>query len=602
MVAARRRRGASGWTHAPQVIYELLTGHHVDLRERVFALLSEPLFVTNPYDSFHALRENTLARLKRFSEAHFFSTIDYVRDPLKFAAAVECLAFLDYNLSIKAGVHFTLCGGTVAKLGTRKHHEEFIPRLDSCDLPGCFGMTELGHGSNVSGIETSAEYDPSTESFVINTPNDAASKFWIGGAAQHGKLCTVFAQLTTQGTAQGVHVFAVRIRDDDGRVVPGVRIEDCGHKMVLNGVDNGRIWFQNLKVPRDALLDKMAQVDRDGTYSSPIANKSTRFGVMIGGLIVGRLLIAQGAVDASKVALAIAIRYSRSRPQFGDRIVMDYVTHQRRLLVPLSNVYALGFALLDVKRMHARGDAGESRLVHERSCGLKALATWSRVETMQYCRECCGGQGYLTANQICVFKTDMDVDVTFEGDNTVLMQQTARPLITAAAKNAGSMLSPPATGHGGGCPIRRAQALMDFRTDALARQAHVEIARAGGDEAAMNQNLDIVIDVGHASMEAFALRCFTDAAASVVDAAPREPLMTALRLYAASRLERATKFYLEYGAMRASEAAQVRKDVNSLCGELVSSRQLELLVEGFGLPECAIRAPIAKDWRALGRS
>ena len=576
----------------------LLTGHHVELRERIFGLLADPIFVLNPYDSFQALRENTLTRLRRFAEAGFFSTIDYVKDPLKFAAALECLAFIDYNLSIKAGVHYTLCGGTIAKLGTRKHHDAFIRKLDPCELPGCFGMTELGHGSNVSGIETTAEYDASTQTFVINTPTDSASKFWIGGAAQHGKICTVFAQLKTQGRDQGVHVFAVRIRDDHGRVTPGVRIEDCGHKMGLNGVDNGRIWFQNLHVPRDALLDKMAVVAPDGSYSSPIANKSTRFGVMIGGLIVGRLLIAQGAIDASKVALAIAIRYSMSRPQFGDRIVMDYVTHQRRLLVPLATMYALSFALIDVKRMNARNDPKESRLVHERSCGLKALATWSRVETMQFCRECCGGQGYLTANQICVFKTDMDVDVTFEGDNTVLMQQTARPLIAAAAKSMGSMLNPPV--QRGGCPIKRAETFLQYRVDALARRAHTEIAGAGGDEAAVNQNLDIVIEVGFAAMECFALRCFSTAVNSVSAKNVREPLDALLQLYALSKLEKASRFFLEYGAMKANEVAALRKDINGICNDLNKTKMTALLVDGFGIPDFIIRAPIARDWRKLG--
>ena len=75
-------------------------------------------------------------------------------DPLRFQAGLETLALCDYSLCIKAGVHFTLCGGAIAKLGTKKHHDEYFPRLDSLDLPGCFGMTELGHGSNVMGIET----------------------------------------------------------------------------------------------------------------------------------------------------------------------------------------------------------------------------------------------------------------------------------------------------------------------------------------------------------------------------------------------------------------------------------------------------------------
>lgn len=105
-----------------------------------------------------------------------------------------------------------------------------------------------------------AAYDPAAQEFILHTPHDQASKYWIGGAAQHGKVCTVFAQLTVNGKYEGVHVFVVRIRDDNSRPIAGVRIEDCGAKMGLNGVDNGRIWFDRYRVPRDALLDRYAQV------------------------------------------------------------------------------------------------------------------------------------------------------------------------------------------------------------------------------------------------------------------------------------------------------------------------------------------------------
>ena len=60
-------------------------------------------------------------------------------------------------------------------------------------------MTELGHGSNVAGIETTASYDARTKEFVLDTPTNDASKYWIGGAGQHGKLSAVFAQLTVGG-------------------------------------------------------------------------------------------------------------------------------------------------------------------------------------------------------------------------------------------------------------------------------------------------------------------------------------------------------------------------------------------------------------------
>mmetsp|Transcript_23417 Transcript_23417/g.73395 ORF Transcript_23417/g.73395 Transcript_23417/m.73395 type:complete len:288 (-) Transcript_23417:260-1123(-) len=270
-------------------------------------------------------------------------------------AVLECLAFCDYSLAIKGGVHFTLCGGTLNKLGTTKHHKAYFAGMDSLELPGCFGMTELGHGSNVMGIETTAEWDPESGGFVIHTPNDTASKFWIGGAAQHAKICTVFAQLSVKGVYQGPHAFIVRLRDDHMRLIPGVRIEDNGAKMGLNGVDNGRIWFYHVHVPNDSLLDKFAQVSPDGAYWSSIPSVSARFGATVGGLTTGRMLIAQAAVDAAKIGVTIAVRYGCSREQFGGRVIMDYPTHQLRLLPGLSAVYALHLAMNHLKKVFVGG-------------------------------------------------------------------------------------------------------------------------------------------------------------------------------------------------------------------------------------------------------
>ena len=134
-----------------------------------------------------------MKRVQLFVSQGFFKTMDYVEDPLRFQAALECLAFCDYSMAIKSGVHFTLCGGTIVKLGTSKHHAAYLHRMDTLELPGCFGMTELGHGSNVMGIETTAVFTSSNGGgFVLRTPSNEASKFWIGGAGETAKICCVF--------------------------------------------------------------------------------------------------------------------------------------------------------------------------------------------------------------------------------------------------------------------------------------------------------------------------------------------------------------------------------------------------------------------------
>jgi acyl-CoA oxidase len=212
-----------------------------ELRAAIFEFLEDPLYRPNYALSLAGVRELTSQRMAKFVAQRFFCTMDYIDNPLKFQAALESLSFCDYSLAIKSGVHFTLCGGTIAKLGTERHHREILPKMDSLELPGCFAMTELGHGSNVMGIETTAVFDGTH--FIINTPTNTASKAWIGGAAHTAKICAVFAQLTIGGRWEGPHVFAVRLRDDAGNAMPGVRCADHGPKQGLNGVDNGALFL-----------------------------------------------------------------------------------------------------------------------------------------------------------------------------------------------------------------------------------------------------------------------------------------------------------------------------------------------------------------------
>ena len=125
-----------------------------------------------------------------------------------------------------------------------------------------------------------------------------------------------------------------------------MRIEDCGAKLGLNGVDNGRLWFDHVRVPRENLLDRYAQLEPDGTYFSPIENPTKRFFTMLGTLIQGRISVSGASISASKVALTIAIRRALERRQFGppggsEALLLDYRTHQRRLLPALAKTYAL---------------------------------------------------------------------------------------------------------------------------------------------------------------------------------------------------------------------------------------------------------------------
>lgn len=601
---------SNGMGQSPRDIQRWLVRDNAELREAIFRFFGEHADVYGPaYElSLPAFRALTMKRVKLFVSQGFFKTMDYVDDPLRFQAALECLAFCDYSMAIKSGVHFTLCGGTIVKLGTSKHHAAYLRKMDTLELPGCFGMTELGHGSNVMGIETTAVFTSANGGgFVLRTPSNEASKFWIGGAGETAKICCVFAQLTIHGKWEGPHVFVVRLRDDHGMLMPNVRIKDNGPKQGLNGVDNGQIWLDDVWVPLDALLDRYATVDVQGRYSSPIADPATRFGTMISGLTTGRMLIAQAAVDACKSGVTIALRYSCARPQFGSRFIIEYITQQRRIFPALATTYAMHLALGTCKNLglSGKGDPKTAQVnakqVHVLSSGLKAAATWHRVRILQDCRECCGGMGFLAINKIGPMLNDMNVDVTFEGDNTVMMQQVSKALMDAFGKERPTVAVPVINQMdiGPGC----AGKLLKWREQILTRQA-AEEASAGSYEGVM----DIAVAVGWAWVDAVSYATFRQEIRTA-PAAWREPLERLCLLYGLCSVENHLATYLEHGVLQPRAVPVLRRKINDLCGYFAKDGAAVALglCDGFGIPSHLLQAPIALGggrggWHDIGLS
>ncbi len=362
-------------------------------------------------------------------------------------AAFETLAYGDLSVLVKVGVQFGLFGGAVLQLGTRRHHDAYLADIVNGRLLGCFAMTETGHGSNVQALGTIATYDPQTAEFVVTTSTPQAGKDYIGNAAAHARVAVVFAQLEVGGEGHGVHALVVPIRDEAGNPLPGVRVEDDGHKMGLNGVDNGRLWFDGVRVPRENLLNRFADVSEDGAYSSEIESPGRRFFTMLGTLVQGRVSVGAAGISASKVALTVAVRYALQRRQFeatddtSEELLLDYGLHQRRLLPLVARTYALHFAqevltgaLHDVFS-GIDTDEESRRLLESRAAGTKALATWHATRSIQESREACGGAGYLAVNRFAALKADTDVFTTFEGDNHVLLQLVAKGLLTDYASD-----------------------------------------------------------------------------------------------------------------------------------------------------------------------
>lgn len=546
-------------------------------------------------------------------------------------AQIEMLAMSDLSLMVKAGVQWGLFGGAIENLGTERHHKAYVQKLIDLDLLGCFAMTETGHGSDVQALETTATYDPSTQEFVIDSPTRTSRKDYIGGAAETARVAAVFAQLITpDGEGHGVHCFVVPIRDDEGNDLPGVTTSDCHYKGGLPGVDNGRIQFDHVRVPRENLLNKYADVAEDGTYSSPIENPGRRFFTMLGTLIRGRVTVGGSAGAAARVALDIATRYALQRSQFqapGDDhevLIMDYLVHQRRLFPLIAKSYALQFAQNElVAKCHELQisddpDAEEQRELESRAAGLKAANTWHATRAIQEAREACGGAGYLAENRLIALKADTDVFTTFEGDNHVLIQLVAKELLTAYADDIKGM-SPVewvkfAANFAGERVLKRTaaqtimQTIVDTREDnelegslfnrgtqvkmfedreeymlaSVARRLQGKSKEMSAFDA-FNSVQDHVLHTARAHIERITLEAFVAGIESCEDDEARKILSMVCDLYALTVIEQDRAWFMEHRFLSTERAKAVTRGINERCRNL--RPYAELLVDGFGIPE-----------------
>lgn len=554
-------------------------------------------------------------------------------------AAFETLAFGDLSVLVKVGVQFGLFGGAILHLGTERHHEAYLPRLITGELMGCFAMTETGHGSNVQALGTVARYDAGSQEFVITTGGDQARKDYIGNAALHAELAVVFAQLEVDGEHKGVHAFVVPIRAG-GEVAPGVRIEDDGRKMGLNGVDNGRIWFDGVRVPREALLNRFADVTPQGVYRSPIDNPDRRFFTMLGTLVQGRVSVAGGAINAAKVALAIATKYAVRRRQFQaasdteEQVLLDYGMHQRRLLPLIARTYALHFAQ-DVVRtqLHdvfsgSNDDELARRELEARAAGTKALGTWHATRTIQECREACGGAGYLAVNRFAALKADSDVFATFEGDNHVLLQLVAKGLLTHYASEfenldqlgmvryvtnlAVETVIEKTSAHkllervrdllpgddawdqeAGLLDSEYQLAMLRFREEHMLAGVARRLKRGMDHKAhpgvVFSQVQDHVIAVAHAHVERLVLEAFVDRVRRLPEGDNKVALGLLCDLFALSTIEADRAWFMEHGRLTVQRSKAIRREVNDLCRKV---RPLATdLVDAWGIPPQMLRSP-----------
>ncbi|KAM4842878.1 peroxisomal acyl-coenzyme A oxidase 1 isoform 2-T2 [Thomomys bottae] len=424
-------------TFNPEFITHILDGNPENTRRRREI---EDLIVNDP--DFQHEDYNFLTRSQRYEAAVKKSAI-MVKKMREFGIADpdEIMWFKNFvhrGRPEPLDLHLGMFLPTLLHQATAEQQERFFMPAWNLEITGTYAQTEMGHGTHLRGLETTATYDPKTQEFILNSPTVTSIKWWPGGLGKTSNHAVVLAQLYTQGKCYGLHAFIVPIREiGTHKPLPGISVGDIGPKFGYEEMDNGYLKMDNYRIPRENMLMKYAQVQPDGTYVKPVSNKLT-YGTMV---FVRSYLVGEAARSLSK-ACTIAIRYSAVRHQSeiiaGDPEpqILDFQTQQYKLFPLLATAYAFQFVGRFMKDTYYRvnegigqGDLTELPELHALTAGLKAFTTWIANAGIEECRMACGGHGYSHCSGIPNIYVTFTPACTFEGENTVMLLQMARFLM-----------------------------------------------------------------------------------------------------------------------------------------------------------------------------
>ena len=609
------------------------------LKERILKEIErDPLFyMEDIYDlTKEQWRERTMEKFRSF-------VYHLENEPMDvFRLRMELVSLVDPGFWTRIGVHFGLFFGTLRGQATPNQLSFWMSKgaLNLNGLVGCFAMTELGHGSNVAGIETTAVFDAAADQFVINTPSVTATKWWIGGAAHSATHASVFARLIVSGKDYGVKPFVVPLRDPKTYLLkPGINIGDCGMKMGRNGIDNGWIQFTNVRIPRTFMLMKHTKVTREGIVKEPALNQ-----LAYGALIMGRVAMVTDSGNVAKKALTIAIRYGLVRRQFAsndenekakespfppvETQLMDYVIHQHRLMPLLAQAFAMHFTGVEMTKIYDNlmvqldglqpGDKNTNDVLdalketHATSAGLKAFCTWNCLNTIEQCRQTLGGHGYSSYTGLAQMYNDFAVQCSWEGDNTILTLQAGRYLIGCYRDLLAGKQQPAGVGYlnniekvsSAKCKAKDAAGIADLASIAAAFDCvSANLVRKLGQD--FEGGLQKGLSSDSAMEETAISRLFTAKAHTVgylfhrfFDGVKQTPeslkpvLVKLCALYGLYNIQENSGSFLQYGYYDAHQIDLVKQNVLELCREI--RKDAISLVDAFNLPDFLLNSPFGR--------
>lgn len=353
---------------------------------------------------------------------------------------------------LPTALHWVMFVPNIASLCDDEQKAEWLPLCRDWRMIGCYAQTELGHGSNVRALETTATFLPESSggqpggSWVINSPTLTSSKFWPGTLGRTANHAMVIARLIDgSGVDRGMHNFLVPLRSmETHKLLPGVKTGDIGPKIGYNVMDNGFALFENVVIPRRNMAMRFATVDEQGQYSKKTVSDATSKVAYITMMQV-RAYICNEAGKNLAMACTIAIRYSAVRLQGfredgkSERQILDYTQQQHRLFPLLAASYCFFFTgkkvlghLKDIEaKLVSNGTVTKTEVadLHASTSALKSFTTTVAADGIEDCRKACGGHGFLQCSGLPELITTYLQNPTVEGDNQMLPQQVVKVLL-----------------------------------------------------------------------------------------------------------------------------------------------------------------------------
>jgi acyl-CoA oxidase len=605
------------------VLTNIFHGTQETKANKIAALIIERdpiLNVSRPHDKTR--QENyaiTMAQIKRIVEIQKSLS----SDPYVKIAIERYMHAYSRQFSMRFSVHEILFHETVRTQGTNEQWSRWRDDIENWRVLGCFAMTELGHSSYLRGIETLATYDKQVDEFIIHTPTLTATKWWIGMAGQTATHTVAMCKLIINEKDHGVYWFIVPLRNcENGQLMPGVTAGDIGAKVGRHGLDNGWIQFTHVRIPRENMLMRWAQVSKDGNFTAP-PNAAMSYNTLIG----ERIALLSMVPTSLASTVTIAVRYAAIRQQGpNDEKILDYSSHQHNLIPILAGIYGLNaLSRRLIREWHeniAIQDQNPKAFLaslpdwHGMSSGLKAWIGWWGADSLEIVRRCMGGHAYSSYAGIGSVIADYGVMTTGGGDNIVMAQQSTKYLLSVSQK---AMKGAKITGWSvqfmsdaerimkkssfNMKDLEDPQSILDslrWLTLALLRNGMKLLAKSSqlgtDNEKAWNDNMMEVIPASRVYSFLFLLQIF----AEYIDNARKEngedPAVLILDklwlVFAINVLLYELPLFLEYNYMNGNQVAELRKVFSMLCATI--RKDVVPIVDAIAVPDFVLKSPLGR--------